>query len=265
VAQNRLCGCRERFHACPFWSKVGAEAFGGWSSPDAEELAELYRTVCRHRYIPLLLAPGSAPAFARRLERYAELLGRLYRATASVAGARVVVDSTIDPSYAFVLRRVPSLDVRWVHLVRDPRATAFSWTKEVLMEDAVDDTVYLGSYAPSLTALRWNVYHLIFHLQHRLGDEQLLVRYEDVVREPAGALRAILAFADEPVDDAALAFAEAGSVLLGGNHTPVGNRMRFATGLLPLRADEEWRAGLSRAQRRAVTVLTAPLMHLYGY
>jgi hypothetical protein len=265
LEQNRLCGCRSRFRDCAFWQRVGREAFGSWDSHEVNELESLYRAVCRHRFIPLLLAPGLSRRFEARLDRYAQLLGRLYAATAKVAEARVVVDSTIDPSYAFVLRRVPTLDVRWIHLVRDSRATAFSWTKRVLMEDAVDDRVYLGSYPPALTAIRWNVYHLLFHAKSRLGDRQLLMRYEDIMENPTRHLAEMLEFVGEPVDPGALAFAENGTVHLHANHTPVGNRMRFVTGQLPLAVDDEWRGALTRRQRSVVTVLTAPLLRRYGY
>ena len=36
VLGNRLCGCGEPFHECPFWSAVGREAFGGWDAAGAK-------------------------------------------------------------------------------------------------------------------------------------------------------------------------------------------------------------------------------------
>ena len=41
--------------------------------------------------------------------------------------------------------------------------------------------------------------------------------------------------------------------------------MRFATGDLPLRQDDAWRAALPPRQRRLVGLLTAPLLTAYGY
>src|SRR5205814_8280446 len=114
-------------------------------------------------------------------------------------------------------------------------------------------------------AMRWNVYRLLLHMKSRLGDEQLLMRYEDIMREPASSLTTILEFAGEPVEPENLAFAQNGTVRLRENHTPVGNRMRFITGELPLRIDDEWRDSLPRRQRSAVTLLTKPLLRRYGY
>jgi hypothetical protein len=60
--------------------------------------------------------PSSLPAvprrtqlsrsYARDLRAYAQVLSRLYRAIQRVSGSRVVVDSSIDPAYGFVLRHV---------------------------------------------------------------------------------------------------------------------------------------------------------------
>jgi hypothetical protein len=41
--------------------------------------------------------------------------------------------------------------------------------------------------------------------------------------------------------------------------------MRFATGRIPIRMDDRWRAALPAAQRRRVTALTLPLLVRYGY
>src|SRR5436190_3488695 len=68
LEQNRLCGCRSRFRDCEFWQEVGREAFSGWESDDGRELRSLYRAVCRHRFIPLLLAERSVGNFGDRLD-----------------------------------------------------------------------------------------------------------------------------------------------------------------------------------------------------
>jgi hypothetical protein len=263
--QNRLCGCGVRFLDCPFWTCVGQEAFGGWDTPDGRDLRRLYPQVTRHRYIPWLLLPSLRPGFHRKLERYAELLGRLYRAIARVGRAEAVVDSTIDPSRAFVLRRVPGIDLRILHLTRDSRGTAFSWTKVLTMNDSVDAVVYKGTLPPALVALRWMLYHLMIHGLGLLDGGQLVVRYEDVVHAPRRQLRRIAAYLGGELDDRDLGFVATGSVRLAADHTAVGNDMRFHTGDVRLRVDDEWRRALPAGQRRMVTVLTWPFLRRYRY
>ena len=265
VAQNRRCGCGARFLDCELWTRVGRAAFDGWDSPDAQELARLYPQVTRHRYLPFLLAPATHPGFARKLRRYAGLLGRLYRALETVGEARVVVDSTIDPSRALVLRHVPGIDLRVLHLVRDSRGTAFSWTKDVVMQDSVDEVVHKGTLPPRRSALHWAEFHLVFHGLSVLDGGQLVVRYEDVVRNPRAELTRVAGFLGDELDPETLGFVEPGAVVLAADHTAVGNDMRFRVGRVPLRVDDQWRRDLPARDRRTVTALTWPLLKRYGY
>jgi hypothetical protein len=126
LEQNRLCGCGSRFLECPFWSRVGDLAFGGWDSVDASRMIEFERAVNRHRFMPFLLVPRLKRGFHADLRRYTDVLGRLFGAIQEVSGARLIVDSTIDPAYGFVLRRVEGLDLRLVHMVRDSSATTLT-------------------------------------------------------------------------------------------------------------------------------------------
>jgi sulfotransferase family protein len=265
LQQNRLCGCGARFLDCPFWNRVGQEAFGGWQTREAEALTRLYPEVTRHRYVPLLLTPSLRPSFGDKLAQYVELLARLYQALAAVGQARVIVDSTIDPARAFILRHVPGLDLRIMHLVRDSRGTAFSWTKDLVMKDSVDEVVAKGTFPPRRTAMRWMAYHLLFHGLNVVDHGQLVVRYEDVVRAPKAELAQIAAYLGEELDVQALGFVEQGAVVLATDHTAVGNDMRFATGAVPLKVDEAWRRALTARDRRIVTALTWPLLKRYGY
>ena len=70
-------------------------------------------------------------------------LERLYRAIAVVGDTRVIVDSSKAPSTAFVLRAMPVLDLRLVHLIRDSRGVAYSWNKKVVRPDTPGRTVYM--------------------------------------------------------------------------------------------------------------------------
>jgi hypothetical protein len=41
--------------------------------------------------------------------------------------------------------------------------------------------------------------------------------------------------------------------------------MRFATGKIPIAADDRWRTAMPARARRTVTALTLPLLARYGY
>jgi hypothetical protein len=266
VAADRLCGCGLRFSECSFWRAVGDAAFGGWDRIDADAVLALQRDVNRHRYLPFLLAPWLRRSYAARLREYADLLGRVYRAIQHVGGGGVVVDSTIDPAYGFVLRHVPGIDLRLVHFVRDSRGTAFSWTREVRRTDVVGGEVFMPRFHPVVTALRWVLYHLLVQALARIGVPSLRVRYEDLVHDPRTQLVRTAAFLGEELDGRVrLAAFRSGCFELATDHTVAGNRMRLQRGAVPVRVDDEWVRCLPSRQRRAVTLLSWPLLRRYGY
>lgn len=266
LAENRLCGCGERFLACRFWSGVGRRAFGGWDRVDVEEVAALQRSVARHRHIPLLALPDVAPArYRARLGRYHRTLQATYRAIHEASGASVIVDSTKDPAYAFALRRMPGIDVRLLHLVRDSRGVAWSWAKVVRSPEVVDRQHYMRRFSPLMTGVRWDTYNLMVESLGSFGVPRQFLRYERLVEDAGAALTAIASFAGRPVDARGLSFLELGGARLGVHHTVAGNPMRMAAGHVDIRADEAWRTSMPWWQRAAVTAVTWPLLRHYSY
>lgn len=266
LVDDELCGCGRPFSDCPFWTEVGRRAFGGWDQVDPAEVTGLKRAVDRNRYVGRLAAPRLSPGVAAQVARYVGMYRRVYEAVAEITGASVVVDSSKHASLAFCLRWDPQLDLRVVHAVRDARGVAYSWAKVTRRPEATSGrTSFMPTYSPASTALRWDFYNSAFGVLAKRGTPTLRVRYEEFVADPRRVLAGIADFAGAPVDDAGLAFASDTGVELTAQHTVSGNPVRFTTGLVPLRRDEAWRTELPAGQRRAVSVLAAPLLLAYGY
>lgn len=62
VVEDRLCGCGQRFSACPFWQEVGQRAFQGWATLDLDWVSHLRSTVDR----PWRCQPSSYRLCGRR-------------------------------------------------------------------------------------------------------------------------------------------------------------------------------------------------------
>jgi hypothetical protein len=269
IGGDEPCGCGARFSRCPFWREVGRRAFGGWSAGLAGRVADLRHRVDRTRRIPLLsLFPRRMPALSRRaparppLAEYARAYARLYRAAGETAGVSVVVDSSKHASLAFCLSAAldPALGgLSVVHVVRDPRAVAHSWSRQV---SRPEDGEPMTRWRPGVAALHWLVQNLAFHLLARRGVPVTRVRYEDLVDRPRETLSGLAARLGLPSD---LAFLREAGATLSPAHTVSGNPMRFTVGPLPLTRDDAWRSRLSRRHRRLVTALTWPLSLRYGY
>lgn len=262
VVNDRMCGCGESFHACPFWTDVGAAAFGGWDERLAREAWRLRRSVERVRYVPMMAGRPLAPRYQARLRRYAELMSRVYAAVREVSGAAVVVDTSKYPSSAYLLRRMPGVDLRLVHLVRSSHGVCHSWTKQVARPDR--DGKPLAQYPPLRTAVEWDVFNALFDVLRTLGVSTTRVRYEDLVRTPRPEVARIVEFCGAG-DDVPLPFVDDDTVHLPADHSVAGNPTRFTVGEVPLRLDEAWRELMSRHTKALVTALTAPGLVGYGY
>ena len=129
LQRNELCGCGLPFAQCEFWQAVGDTAYGGWAALDIDEIMRQEARYTRHRRIPRLISRSRFRQDDPDLAGYLDRLVQLYRAIQIVSGCSVIVDSTKRPPFAIMLRSEARVYLRVVHLVRDSRGVAFSWSK----------------------------------------------------------------------------------------------------------------------------------------
>jgi hypothetical protein len=268
VRDGERCGCGQPFGSCPFWRQVGQAAFGGWDQVDVDRITRLRARVDRARFLPQLASPVLRRRLQPALDEYVAYYHRTYAAIGQISGSVAVIDSSKHASLAFCLRSSPGLDLRVVHVVRDPRAVAYSWGKIVDRPEAASGS-QMSTYTPASAALRWNLQNSALQLLSQLGTPTLRVRYEDFTAAPAATLGRIAAFAGLPggpefgflgTDGPGRWWAE-----LGATHTASGNPMRFTTGRIRIRHDDTWQTAMVAGSRRTVTTLTLPLLMRYGY
>jgi UDP-N-acetylglucosamine transferase subunit ALG13 len=263
VLEDRLCGCGEPFRACPVWRKVGEFAFGGWSELDLDEVRSLRERLDRPWSVPLLLGSRLSPSLDRDVARYVALLSRLYAAIAEATDARVIVDSSKIATWAMLARQVPGMDLRTVHLVRDPRGVVNSWRKQVRRDDGGGrDTMPRYGVVPA--SVRYVAYNTLAHGLRAAGRYRL-ARYEDLLASPRATVARLLAFAGMASPEGSFAYLRPDEVDLAPNHTVDGNPMRLQRGPVALRLDDAWRSELSAREQRIVRTITAPLALAYGY
>jgi hypothetical protein len=263
VLEDRLCGCGRPFLDCPQWSAILQHAFPG---ADLHALAlrmtELQQAGTRARRLPMLLRRASRQRLRRSMSEYLGNLARLYAATAEHLGVGVIVDSSKLPSYGVMLELLPRVDVRVVHLIRDPRATAYSWLRKKALPDRAG-AVLMQRQRPVKAAGLWVLWNTAAALLWRRSPRYLRVHYESFARSPRVAVDRILAHAG--VVGPGGPFVSETEVELTSNHTVAGNPSRFSTGRVAIRSDDEWITGLRPWDRIRVTAVTWPLLLRYGY
>lgn len=156
------------------------------------------------------------------------------QAIGEVSGKNFVVDSSKLPGRLTYLLGLKELDVYPVHLVREAKGQINS-----VMRKHGGFLVHVLRYS-------------LVHEQVRRAVKSVphsVVHYEDLVRDPKGALQTILEPLGLDFDKRQLGWAEA------EKHEVAGNHIRFDV-KSELKLDDSWRQGLSPLKQRAVDVGT---------
>ncbi len=263
VIENRLCGCGRPFHECPVWTEVMGEAFGGMDGVNAREMMRLQASGTRTRHIPLMLSKRGRGALKDRIQKLLINSGRLYEAIGSVTSSRIIVDSSKEPAHGYAMSMIPSVDFYVLHLIRDPRAAAYSWLKKKPQPDS-ETREFMHRKTSAESAALWDSWNASADaLWRRTPEKYMRLRYEDFIASPRESFERILTLIGEK--NARLPLASEREVKLGVSHTVSGNPNRFDTGAVELRPDQAWMEKMQLRDRAIVTALTLPLMKRYHY
>jgi hypothetical protein len=258
------CGCGEPVEQCSFWTTVVERTYGCWDTPEFLRIARLHQRFARSAVLPLALLLPWQPARVRRdADELGDHIARLMSAVADVAGAPVVVDGSKNPIFAIVLACRINGRLRLVHLVRNANGVAYSWTKLVRKPLLGEPDAEMSRYRPGRIAVRWVRRNLVLELYRRRTRAEL-VRYEDLAHQPAAELARIRSLVDATPSGSESEL-ESSSTAIARTHTWGGNPMRFRSGQVKIRVDEQWRHALPRRERLLVTAVAGPLLAAYGY
>lgn len=264
LRRDELCGCGEPFSECPQWRAIGEVAFGGWGEVDVARVQALHDAVDRHRRLPRTLLPWTTRSLRAELLEYAWYYERIYAAAAEVSGADVVVDSSKHVSLAIALSHRRDIDLRVLQVVRDPRAVAYSWSKDVTRPEARPDhgEELMARYSAGRSSLWWLTSNLLVEALRLRRLPRTRIRYEELVAAPAKAVGGALRRLAVPVDTM-VEVSPTGEVELSPSHSVAGNPIRFSAGPVRLRLDDEWRDAMRPWPRAVVQVLTMPFRLWY--
>jgi hypothetical protein len=255
---THLCACGRPMSECPFWKDIlpGAMEVIG---VDAKGLNELCRGTSRQRHLAKLL-------LERRkgdVHDYARYLYAAYERVIDRSGRPAIVDSSKTPTDALLLGNHPDVELHLVHLVRDPRGPAYSWSRTKADPDKAANALPL--YSPAVSSRKWLESNLSVEMCRRtsLGRRYQFVRYEDLMTEPHRILREIVAKLGS--DPTTLPLAGDREVELTPSHTASGNPMRYSHGRLEMKTDLRWQTEMSTADRLRATIPALPLLRRYRY
>ena len=256
--ENQLCSCGQPFHDCAFWGEVrGRLAVGGdLDAVAADSLSRrVYKAGLRRAH-----ATDDQAAFVRYWQH-------LCTAIAEVSGARWLIDSSKTPEHAAHLGALPGFDTRYLHLVRDARAVAFSKMRRRLRPEIHWMESYMATRSAGASAASWNAtQRLAERIRRQIDRPWTRLRYEDIAAEPRRALVTLVETLGLPVDaDTALGFLSGPLAQVQVGHSVSGNPMRFQHGALRIAHDDEWRHAMPARSRFEIGLRCWRGLRRYGY
>ena len=254
---ERLCACGQTTRRCEFWSAVFRETFGPVEALMPARADGYYQRFRRAASFAMLLSPLQPPEFQRDLREYRDILRRFYDALVKISDCQTIIDSSKSISYAWILGGLPNVGLNTVQLVRDSRAVAYSWTRS--RASSIDIETEWRPVQGS--AFGWIGGHTLAELLRPRSRRFLRLRYEDFARNPAASLSAISRrFGLPPIP-----LSETNSATLADTHIVTGNPLRFQTGEVVIREDDEWKRSISTSDATLVTAITWPMLLRHGY
>ncbi|WP_166675430.1 sulfotransferase [Neorhizobium sp. R1-B] len=261
LAQNEYCACGSAITDCGFWSTVSRH----WSNGRE---AEFIRDYCvlqkKFEGLSMLLKSISGIGLGPQFEEYSLHTTRLFTTMLSYSNKEMIVDSSKLPGRAIALSRMPGIDMRIIHLVRDGRGVAWSLLKGYERDAKSGLQKEIKPKSVFRTALRWSIVNLaVEYLSRTLGPERIIrVRYEDFTSNPAATLQQIGSFLK-------LDLSQIGSSLqrgepMGPGHQVAGNRLRM-TSSIELKKDESWQTRMPVSQQLSFQRLGGWMLRRYGY
>lgn len=149
----------------------------------------------------------------------------------------MIVDSSKDLSFRHLLAVADCLDLSVVHLVRDSRAVAHSWTRD--KHDPGTGRL-MAHQSTVRSELQWMVANMAASWLDRRVRNSLRLRYEDLTSNSGGAVGQVLGL-----------LGEGGRLPLEGHRvvlnagTVSGNPLRFERGPVEVAEDDAWPALLA--------------------
>ena len=258
-----LCSCGEPFQECEFWHDIAARTRVHGYPVDVFKTNRwnTYLRLSQNRLLNVVLVRSlgqdslnaARDAVVGRLATVRRAVAEMGWNTWSLAsavlertGKTVFVDTSRDHQRPKYLARHPALDVRVIHLIRDPRGNSASTMKHAGVDAAT-------------AARHWRHYNVeAVRVKRYLPRESWLsLHYEDLCADPGAVFDRISDFLEvtrAPIQQAPRNV---------DSHI-IGNKTRLK-GIGEIREDLSWQTSLSNADLATIARIAGPMSHSLGY
>jgi hypothetical protein len=269
IGRDEPCECGVPFSECTFWQAVLPRVVGELGEGDLERYRAMKRRAQRPWQVTgVMRGLARMGRWRREGGAYAELMERLCTEACAEAcaevGARVAVDSSKAPVHIASQLELGSVASHVLHLVRDPRAVAWSMQRRRDRPDGQGGTREMPRAEFESAARLWGRENVAAAELADATDNYRLVRYEDLVADPVATLTPILEMFGVGADG--LSFISGATARMDrAGHAIAGNPMKFDSGELSIRLDDAWRREMPEEAREVVERIASGAMVQLGY
>lgn len=202
-----FCSCGASYEDCDFWSQTFETLFG-------EDWLLLFREWNFQKTLPhstklLLLMfrnkfwPGNEiPLFDANVKDALKALKRALHFICEREQVGSIIDSSKFGPYAWLLSKEDDMQLVVVHLVRDPRATLYSWvTKPIPMYDRETRQFSLRTRTWIESVVYWVRANFTAIFLRLMGLPYYRLQYETFINEPLSTTRELISFANSHMFD----------------------------------------------------------------
>jgi len=252
--RDEFCGCTQRYSACSFWQET-LEA-SGIDAECAKRLSALKFANLGSRSMLLGRSRLRRSIASGAMREYRDATARILRETARRLDADVLVDASKTPNMLEVYAQMEGVAVKVLHIVRDPRAVAYSWYHRDKQRGPAPDGGKMGRHHPVRSTASWMARNwMVSSGVRQLGQPYQRLLYEDFAGSPGECLSSALASFKLPTLDLAKS-----DGMQANRHSIRGNPVRFDQQPIEIRADEAWRDEMPKAEKLVVTAMATPML-----
>ncbi|OHB76608.1 MAG: hypothetical protein A2Z25_06080 [Planctomycetes bacterium RBG_16_55_9] len=276
------CSCGTRIRECSFWQWVifemrkkgidfRLEEFGTrFSMPDSRLAGWLLGPLHHGPVLEFFrdVGLGWTPGWPERIQKIMRTNEALIELIMKYYHARVFVDKGNIALRLKYLLRIPSFDIKVIHLIRDGRAVALTYMDPASYADALDPKLRGGGGGGGREDERLLMARAAYEWSRSNEEAQnvlrgldksrrIEVRYEDLCTHPQTTLDRLLTFLGL---DPAKRVQDFRTV----EHHVVGNGMRLDT-TSRIQLDDRWRSTVTRNDSRTFDLVAGKMNQDYGY
>lgn len=257
---NYLCSCGRQANACSFWLEVKERMSRQGFDLDITDFGTRFEYP-KNRFIDRALhAEHRGPfleiirdgvlsmssGWRRRFSKIAERNLALIETATEITGSQILIDSSKLPHRLKFLLRIPELEVKVIHLLRDGRGVAHTYIND-------------NGWSVEKAATEWQrgiiaAERLLDKLDPDMWKQ---VRYEDVCSDPQAEIEKLSVFLELDPSRVNLDFRSAGLHIFG-------NKMRLSSEKA-IRLDSKWQKELTDSQISRIQRLAGKQLRKYGY